>query len=92
MDKNSINKICRKFGFEIHGPGYIRSLNKASFKEDTFESQKNILGGKCQVIFDIGANIGDVTLKYLDLFPSASIYALNLFPKVFQFFNRDFQR
>ena len=37
MNKNSINKFTRKFGFEIHGTGYIQSIKKSSFKEDSLK-------------------------------------------------------
>lgn len=75
MNKNSINKICRRFGFEVHGTGFIQSIKKVSFKEDAYQKQSEILMGKARIVFDIGANYGDTVLKYNQLFHDASIYA-----------------
>jgi len=79
MKKSLINKYLRKFGIELHGTGYMQSLQKSSFSEDAFDKQKEILGRNATVIFDIGANRGEVTLKYKSLFSSAAIYAFEPF-------------
>jgi FkbM family methyltransferase len=83
MNKGLLNKYCRKLGFEIHGSGYIQSVKKESFKEDAFEVQKKIIG-KCKTIFDIGANRGEITLRYAELFPEARIFAFEPFGDSFQ--------
>lgn len=87
MNKKTLNKILRRFGFEIHGTGYLQSISKTSFKEDAFVCQKNILGNSCKIIFDAGANRGDTSLRYLELFPKASIFAFEPFPASFEILN-----
>lgn len=79
MNKTFINNITRKFGFEVHGNGFIQSVQKNSFKEDAFAKQKEILGANARLIFDIGANVGDISLRYAELFPGAKIYAFEPF-------------
>ncbi|MDB5280368.1 MAG: methyltransferase FkbM family [Ferruginibacter sp.] len=83
MNKSFINKFCRKFGFEIHGTGYLQSVQKTSFKEDAFLKQQEITGQGTRVIVDIGANVGDTVLRYHALFPKAEIYAFEPFPDSF---------
>jgi FkbM family methyltransferase len=79
------------FGFEVHGTGFIQSIKKTSFKEDSFLIQKEIIGKKKSVtIFDIGANRGQVTQKYLELFPNAIIYAFEPFPESFNILRNRF--
>jgi FkbM family methyltransferase len=82
MNKGVLNTYLRRFGFEIHGTGYIQSIKKGSFKEDTFKIQKEITG-KCVTIFDVGANGGEITSKYADLFPEAKVFAFEPFPDSF---------
>jgi FkbM family methyltransferase len=81
MKKSLINKYCRKFGFEIHGTGFMQSIQKTSFKEDAFLKQQKIINGSVNVIFDIGANRGEVCLLYQATFPEAVIYAFEPFPE-----------
>ena len=83
MNKEIINKYCRKFGFEIHGTGYMQSIHKGIFKENAFTKQKDILEGNVSCIFDIGANRGDTVRHYRSLFPNAAIYAFEPFPGTF---------
>lgn len=65
----------------MHGTGYLQSLAKGEFKKDAFEVQKEMLNGQAKVIFDVGANRGDVSDIYQQLFPDASIYAFEPFPE-----------
>jgi hypothetical protein len=83
MNKSLINRFFGKFGFEIHGTGFIQSIQKISFKEDPLLRQKEIVGSNARIIFDIGANRGDVALQYKALFPSSVIYAFEPFPETF---------
>tara|TARA_B100000768_G_C10966682_1_gene244008 strand:+ start:133 stop:351 length:219 start_codon:yes stop_codon:yes gene_type:complete len=69
--KNAINKYLRRFGIEIHGVGYIQKLRNSDLKKSEWQKQKELLKGKANVIFDVGANRGNTTLKYLKLFPNA---------------------
>lgn len=82
MNKNALNNVLRKFGFEVHGTGYMQSVQKTGFKEDAFEKQAGILPNAA-VIFDAGANFGDTVLKYHSLYPEAAIYAFEPFPATF---------
>lgn len=83
MNKNTINKYLRKFGLELHGTGYMQSLKKACFKDDAFEKQIEIYPTKPRVIFDVGANRGQVSIKYHEIFPDAIIHAFEPFPGTF---------
>jgi len=91
MDKRLVNKYCRKFGFEVHGAGYIQSVAKQSFKEDAFIVQRDQLNGQVKTIFDLGANRGDTVARYLQLFPSAMIYAFEPFIESFKILNERFK-
>jgi FkbM family methyltransferase len=91
LKKNIVNKYCRKFGFEIHGTGYMQSLLKGSFKDDAFTKQQELFGKNVSVIFDIGANRGDVVAKYLEMFPKAIIYAFEPFPDSFEILEQRFK-
>ena len=66
--KDAINKYLRRFGIEIHGVGYIQKLKNADLKKSEWNKQQELLKSKADVIFDVGANRGDITLKYLNLF------------------------
>jgi FkbM family methyltransferase len=89
MNKGLLNKYFRKFGFEVHGTGYLQSVNKGSFKDDPFKVQKEIIEN-CSTIFDIGANRGEITSKYTELFPEATIFAFEPFPDSFKILESEF--
>jgi len=80
MKKNVINRYLGKFGVELHGKGYLQSLAKGDFKKDAFSIQKELLGCEAKVVFDVGANRGDVTASYRNYFPEAEIFAFEPFP------------
>ncbi len=84
MKKASINKLTRRFGFELHGTGFIQSMVKPSFKEDAFKKQGELLSNHAATIFDVGANVGDITLQYSDLFPKSQVYAFEPFSENFE--------
>lgn len=79
MNKSTINKYLRKLGFEVHGTGYIQSMQKADFKEDVFGKQVELVSKNAKVIFDVGANRGDTSNQYSKYFPGATIYAFEPF-------------
>jgi FkbM family methyltransferase len=89
MNKGLLNRYFQKFGFEIHGTGYLQSVKKESFKEDAFAIQKE-LAGNCSTILDIGANRGEITLKYAQLFPLATVYAFEPFADSFKVLESEF--
>jgi FkbM family methyltransferase len=84
MKKQTINKVLRLFGVELHGLGFIQSLKKSDFQQNAFDVQKEILLSDPKVIFDIGANRGDTAIKYSNLFSNASIYAFEPFIETFE--------
>ena len=75
----TINKYCSSIGFQVIGNGTLAKLKKNEFYKNEFETQKKIILNKNPIIFDIGANRGDITQKYLDLYPNSTIYAFEPF-------------
>jgi len=69
----------------------MQSLLKGSFKDDAFLKQQDLFGKNVSVIFDIGANRGDVVAKYLEMFPHAIIYAFEPFPGSFEILEQRFK-
>lgn len=53
--------------------------------------QQELFGKNVSVIFDIGANRGDVVAKYLEMFPAAIIYAFEPFPDSFGILEQRFK-
>ena len=84
--KNKINSYLRRFGIEIHGVGYIQKLKNSDLKKSEWSKQQELLKSKANVIFDVGANRGDTTLKYLNLFPKARIHSFEPFPESYEIF------
>ncbi len=84
ISKSRINKMMGRFGVELHGKGYLQSLAKGEFKKDCFEVQQQFIKKLNPLIFDVGANVGDVSAKYLEYFPDSKIYAFEPFPDCFQ--------
>ena len=66
MIKKNINKILRILGYE---------LKEKKDTLDCFSIQKNLVQNNNLIIFDIGANIGNISKMYRNLFPKATIYA-----------------
>jgi hypothetical protein len=84
--KGAINKYLRRFGIEIHGVGYIQKLKNSDLKKSEWSKQQELLKSKVDVIFDVGANRGDIALKYLNLFPNARIHSFEPFPDSYETF------
>ncbi|HVM87590.1 MAG TPA: FkbM family methyltransferase [Puia sp.] len=89
--KKRINSILHKFGFEVHGISYLQKMSKKDFQKDAFEVQYELLKKNAKIIFDVGANRGDVSEKYFQLFPSAKIYAFEPFPECFENLQQRFE-
>ena len=81
MNKARLNRFFHRFGFEIHGTGYMQSIQKTAFKENAFEKQQAILHKPAKLILDVGANRGDTMRMYRSLFPEAVIYGFEPFPE-----------
>jgi len=84
MNKAFINKICNKFGFEINGISYMQQLRKTAVVPDALQIQQELLGDRARLIFDVGANNGNVTLRYKEFFPKATIHAFEPFPEMYR--------
>lgn len=75
--KRLIKGFFEFFGFRIS------RLTKPDPHQDAFEMQKNI-AGNANVIFDVGAYVGEVALVYKHLFPGSKIYSFEPFPESYQ--------
>jgi len=84
MNKALLNKFFGKFGFEINGTSYMHQLRRNAETKDVFVIQREMLNGKANTIFDLGANYGSVTETYKREFPDATIYAFEPFPEIFK--------
>jgi FkbM family methyltransferase len=75
--KKIIKAVFNKFGLEIM---------KKSAVENAFELQEKLIEntGKPITIFDVGAHIGAISLKYNGLFPNSTIYSFEPFPESFK--------
>lgn len=74
--KKIIKSIFGTFGFEL--------IKKSSI-ENPFELQKKIIKNtkKSITIFDVGAHVGNISLKYNKLFPNSSVYSFEPFKESF---------
>ena len=54
------------------------------FEYDFLQDQLEIIGSDAKVIFDVGSNTGDTTIKYLEAFPHARIFAFEPDPTNFE--------
>jgi FkbM family methyltransferase len=57
----------------------MEKLMASSIHKCEWEAQRKLLNGKANTIFDVGANRGDSTSKYVELFPEAHIHAFEPF-------------
>jgi FkbM family methyltransferase len=87
--KNKLNKYFRKFGFELHGVGYIEKLKNSSVDKNEWNKKRELLGENVKTIFDVGANRGETALKYMNIFPVATIHAFEPFPETCVVFNEN---
>jgi FkbM family methyltransferase len=92
MIQRLINNLLKPFNAEIHGKGYLKALAKGEFKVDAFKvQQQHFNKNDVKVIFDIGANRGQVVQYYLDLFPNATIHAFEPFQESFNILKANFE-
>ena len=79
--KKFIKKAFNVSGYEIRR----RVIDPKYEPRDSFLQQKALLGAVTDpLIFDVGANVGEVTGEYRRLFPNAIIYAFEPFPESFR--------
>jgi hypothetical protein len=73
--KKTINKFLSPFNIEVHGKGYLKALSKGDYDKDEFAFQKSYFSHlKVRCLFDLRTNHGEITQRYLDLFPEATIH------------------
>lgn len=75
--KKLVKTVFNKLGFEIIKKGNV---------ENAFELQEKIIGDTKRpiTIFDVGAHVGNISLKYNKLFPNSRIYSFEPFPESFK--------
>ena len=66
-----------RFGYEIRN-------FKSTANTNPFFALRRLLRNQASVIFDVGANKGDITATYRSMFPSATIYAFEPFPGAYE--------
>lgn len=86
--KNLINTLLKPFHAEIHGTGFLKKLEKNAIASDAIKVQGNLLRNKASVIFDVGANKGHITQRYLKTFPNAVVHAFEPFEEFHSNFRR----
>jgi FkbM family methyltransferase len=50
-------------------------------RPESFKVQRRLAGRDAQLIFDVGANVGQTAAEYLKIFPSAQIHSFEPFPE-----------
>ena len=80
MNKDKINQLFRKFGFELHGLGYLEKLRNSSVDKNEWEKMKELVGTNARIIFDVGASDGATAANYFRHFPQSSIHSFEPFP------------
>lgn len=77
--KAAINRMLKPFGVELHGANYIKKLASSHGEKNAFRSQKKWIP-QAKIIIDAGANRGEVTAMYTQLYPEAAIHCFEPFP------------
>lgn len=90
LNKNSINKLLRRWNVELHGINYLQSLKKKANKLNEFDFFKKECHNKYPVILDIGANKGILLQRFLNYFPEANIYAFEPIHELYQHLKENF--
>lgn len=87
--KNLLKVFLSEVGYQIkktHSSSLLQSYKiQKSFPRDPFEAQSVLIGkptGEKITIFDVGANKGQTTIKYLSKFPSSRIYCFEPLPEL----------
>lgn len=79
MNKDKLNSFFRKFGFEVHGVSFMQALVNASSNKNELDFLKELYGLNEILIYDVGANRGEMIQKYLSFFPNSCIHAFEPF-------------
>src|SRR5438309_7580047 len=72
--KTALNKLLKPFSVEVHGSNYVKKLQRASQVKDAFQTQLQVIDN-ASMIFDVGANKGEITKKYIELYPRAIVHS-----------------
>ena len=83
LSKKIVNKWLKGFKVELHGTSYLQSLKRGQFKANEFDFFKKVFQGKEIVIFDVGANRGNKTAEFLQIFPSAGVHSFEPYKPLF---------
>jgi len=75
--KGWISKILSFWGYEL------RKKSERRQHSPGFSIQKELSTTQSPVIFDVGANVGDISILYRNLFPEAKIYSFEPSPDSF---------
>ena len=80
--KKEIKKILAKIGYRVNK---IPKQEVHLKYDDAFNTQKELLSkfNEKLTIFDVGAYVGHIALKYNKLFPNSKIYCFEPFPESF---------
>ena len=92
MNKNKLNSLFRKFGFEIHGVSFMQALSNADLKKNELDFLKKIYGEEEVLIYDVGANRGVIMEKYLSIFPNSSIHAFEPYDDYVQMLIKKYEK
>ncbi|MEO8637380.1 MAG: FkbM family methyltransferase [Candidatus Taylorbacteria bacterium] len=72
--------------------GFDLSTIRVKLNQD-FIDQKNLMkNAKVRIIFDVGSNVGQTTLKYKKIFPNAQIYGFEPYSTVFEKYSKKFEK
>jgi FkbM family methyltransferase len=63
---------------------YIKSLVPPEQTTESFEHSLSRLGPDLKTVFDVGANVGDMTMSMCKLFPDATVHAFEPYSKTFE--------
>jgi FkbM family methyltransferase len=71
--KKQVQRTLNRLGYEIQRPAH-------GLHGDAFEAQAALLGpARTRLVFDVGANVGQTSLRYHRMFPDAVIHAFEPF-------------
>ena len=64
--------------------GYIKSLVPPEEATESFERSLSRLNPDLKMVFDVGANVGDMTMSMCKWFPDATVHAFEPYSKTFE--------
>jgi hypothetical protein len=93
--KNIVQKIFKIFGYEIVAQHLIKKMVNTSDRgllglDFYYLLPDCVDASKFQCCFDIGANLGQTTDKFIKYFPSAKIYSYEPVAETYQLIHKNF--